>query len=66
MLRYNSDELLEEINDIILNTPYEKGEDASKPILIWGAPGIGKSTIPNAVIKAWNKKHVEKKNPYGY
>lgn len=56
-----SDELLEEINDIILNTPYEKGADASKPILIWGAPGIGKSTIPNAVIKAWNKKHVEKK-----
>lgn len=57
----NSDELLEEINDIILNTPYEKGEDASKPILIWGAPGIGKSTIPNAVIKAWNSKHVDKK-----
>ena len=57
----NSEDLLDEINDIILNTPYEKGEDASKPILIWGAPGIGKSTIPNAVIKAWNKNHVAKK-----
>lgn len=57
----NSEDLLDEINDIILNTPYDKGEDASKPILIWGAPGIGKSTIPNSVIKAWNKNHVEKK-----
>ena len=56
-----SEELLDEIDDIILNTPYEKGEDASKPILIWGAPGIGKSTIPNAVIKAWNSKSAKKK-----
>lgn len=31
------------------------GQKPNNPILIWGAPGIGKSTIPNAVIEEFNE-----------
>lgn len=47
--------LVEELEDILLNTPHDKGKEASKPYLIWGAPGIGKSSIPNSIIEAWNE-----------
>jgi hypothetical protein len=47
--------LVEELEDILLNTPHDKGIESSKPYLIWGAPGIGKSSIPNSIIEAWNK-----------
>ena len=35
--------------------------------LFGGAPGIGKSTIPSAVIKAWNERNDEsnQKGTYG-
>ena len=41
----------------------EVGKSFMKPILIWGAPGIGKSSIPKSVIEAWNegKSSEEKK-----
>ncbi len=57
----DSKDFLKHLNRIIKNTPYDKGLDYSKPILIWGAPGIGKSSIPNSVIKAWNEKNNLKK-----
>lgn len=50
----NSKTLISKLTDAINNAPAYKGKDYSGAILIWGAPGIGKSTIPNAVIKAWN------------
>ena len=56
-----SKSLLFHLNDILQNTPADKGVNYSKPMLIWGAPGIGKSTIPNAVINAWNETHEKKK-----
>lgn len=57
----DSKTLIEELDLIIENTPYDMAEDYSGPILIWGAPGIGKSSIPNSVIKAWNKNRKHKK-----
>lgn len=49
-----SKDLGEIILDAIKNVPAYKGENAGGSILIWGAPGIGKSTIPKAVVKEWN------------
>ena len=57
----NSEDLIFYLEEIMHNTPHEKGADNSKPILIWGAPGIGKSSIPDSVIRAWNKNNVKKK-----
>ena len=46
------------LDDAIKNAPAymdDDVEDGGGAILIWGAPGIGKSTIPKAVIKEWNE-----------
>lgn len=51
-----TEDLKEILNDVVEHTPFNKGKDYDGATLIWGAPGIGKSTIPKAVIKAWNKK----------
>lgn len=45
------------LNQAIKNVPAYKDEDYGGAILIWGAPGIGKSTIPKAIIKEWNDNH---------
>ena len=45
------------LNQAIKNVPAYKDEDYGGAILIWGAPGIGKSTIPKAIIKEWNENH---------
>lgn len=45
------------LKQAILNVPAYKDEDASGAMLIWGAPGIGKSTIPKAIINEWNDNH---------
>ena len=50
-----SEELEEELDYIIRNVPGRKRKPVA--LCIWGAPGIGKSTIPNAVIKSWNRKN---------
>ena len=56
----NSTKLVEILNDAIQDVPAYKGiKRAGGAILIWGAPGVGKSTIPSAVIKAWNKNKDE-------
>ena len=43
------------LEDAIKNVPAYKGDKAGGSILIWGAPGIGKSSIPKTIIKTWNK-----------
>ena len=45
------------LEQAIKNVPAYKDEDYGGAILIWGAPGIGKSTIPKAIIKEWNENH---------
>lgn len=52
----NSKQLGMILNDAIKNVPaYMEGEDeGGGSVLIWGAPGIGKSSIPKSVIKEWN------------
>ncbi len=45
------------LKQAIQNVPAYKDEDYGGAILIWGAPGIGKSTIPKAIIKEWNDNH---------
>ena len=37
--------------------PGYKGKDHGGAVLIWGAPGVGKSTIPKSIIEAWNDNH---------
>lgn len=43
------------LKQAILNVPAYKDEDFGGATLIWGAPGIGKTTIPKAIIKEWNE-----------
>ena len=52
-----SEDLKYLLKQAILNVPAYKDEDYGGAILIWGAPGIGKSTIPKAIIKEWNDNH---------
>lgn len=55
----NSEKLISILNRAIKDVPGYKGKDHGGAVLIWGAPGIGKSTIPSAVIKAWNERNDE-------
>ena len=59
ILDINSDKLIQVLNTAIKNVPAYKGKNHGGAVLIWGAPGIGKSTIPSAVIKAWNERNDE-------
>ena len=45
------------LNQAIKNVPAYKGEDYGGAILIWGAPGIGKTTIPKSLIREWNENN---------
>lgn len=45
------------LNEAIQDVPAYKDEDYGGAILIWGAPGVGKSTIPKSIIEAWNDNH---------
>lgn len=54
--------LTELLNDIINNAPaYTDDGEGGGSALIWGAPGIGKSTIPKSVIRTWNNEHIDDK-----
>lgn len=55
----DSKRLAEILEDAIKNVPAYEGENHGGSILIWGAPGIGKSSIPKAIIKNWNAKQDE-------
>jgi len=37
----------------------KNGRSRSKPMIIWGAPGIGKTSIPKALVKATNEEIVK-------
>ena len=52
----HSDDLLEILEDLVENVPANKGDKGGKAVFIWGAPGIGKSTIPKSVVRKWNEK----------
>lgn len=47
-------ELESEINRLMLDVPGESGKDFSPALCIYGAPGIGKTTIPKKIIDEWN------------
>lgn len=51
----DSDDLREILEDLVENVPAYKGDNHGGAVFIWGAPGIGKSSIPKAIVKAWNK-----------
>ena len=52
----NSDDLREILEDLVENVPAYKGDRHGGAVFIWGAPGIGKSTIPKAIVRTWNEK----------
>ena len=45
------------LDQAIKNVPAYKDENYGGAILIWGAPGIGKTTIPKTIIGEWNQNH---------
>ena len=47
-------DLNDNINEIIMD-----GRPSGKPMLVWGAPGIGKTTIPTTLVEAANKRIAE-------
>lgn len=53
--------LEQEIDDVLRMTPHDVGRDSSRALCIFGAPGIGKTTIPKTIIKKWNKNNKNKK-----
>lgn len=52
----DSDDLREILSDLVENVPAYKGDNHGGAVFIWGAPGIGKSSIPKAIVRAWNQK----------
>jgi len=56
----DSDDLREILEDLVNNVPAYKGDKHGGAVFIWGAPGIGKSTIPKAIVNAWNKEKGDK------
>lgn len=54
-------QLKKEIRRLILNVPGETGKKDSRALCIYGAPGIGKTSIPKAIIREWNEEHPDKK-----
>lgn len=54
------DELTENGFNELLHDRFE--EPDLKSLLIWGCPGIGKSTIPKAIISKWNAEHPNAKD----
>ena len=55
---YNTRQLENLINDN-LSEILEFGAPTGKPVLVWGAPGIGKTSIPKTLIKEANKAIVK-------
>ena len=45
------------LKNAMLSAPAYNDGKKSPSLLIWGAPGIGKSSIPNAIIEEWNKNN---------
>ncbi len=49
-----TEDLKKVLNRVVEHAPHYKKGRAGGAVLIWGAPGIGKSTIPKAIVKTWN------------
>ena len=47
--------LREMVRDIMLDVPLYTGRDTSQAMVIYGVPGVGKTTIPKEIIKEYNK-----------
>ena len=56
----NSDDLREILEDLIDEVPAVTGESDGGAVFIWGAPGIGKSSIPKSIINTWNEDKGDK------
>jgi hypothetical protein len=54
-------QLEKELNRVILNVPGLTGKKDSRALCIYGAPGIGKTSIPKTIIRKWNEEHPDKK-----
>lgn len=54
-------QLEKEVTRIILNVPGLTGKKDSRALCIYGAPGIGKTSIPKTIIRKWNEEHPDKK-----
>lgn len=50
----DSEMLKDFLEERMLSTPGTRGNKALGAMLIWGAPGVGKSTIPNTIIDEYN------------
>ena len=50
-------QLEKEVTRIILNVPGLTGKKDSRALCIYGAPGIGKTSIPKTIIRKWNEEH---------
>jgi len=64
--------LIRKIRDVMINTPSETGRSTARTLVVYGAPGIGKTSIPKSIIKeynrevsAYNETEEGKKNPKG-
>lgn len=55
---YNTQELLSDLRSK-LGRIRKKGRSTGEPLLVWGAPGIGKTTIPKTIITEVNKEIVK-------
>lgn len=54
-------QLEKEINRVMRNVPGETGKDNAGALCIYGAPGIGKTSIPKKIINEWNKNNPDRK-----
>lgn len=49
------------IDRVMKNVPGVTGKKDSRALCIYGAPGIGKTSIPKTIIRKWNEEHPDKK-----
>lgn len=53
-------QLKEEIISIMNSTPADTGHDEAQTMVVYGAPGIGKTSIPKEIIKTFNEQEENK------
>lgn len=61
IVNITTDGLKEKITRVMLNVPRKTGRTSARSMVVYGAPGIGKTTIPKEIIKQWNKDHKNEK-----
>lgn len=53
--------LRKKVKKIMEDVPMNTGRQTSQAMVIYGVPGVGKTTIPKEIIKEYNKHHENKK-----